>query len=367
MTSEDERIVPLDNYFEEIRGLLRARRLNRSWALISLGRHLPEGLVLIAIALWWRTGPVGTIWGYLATAALSVLAGFLYLFRYQHTRLVRPSGAIISKYLHYGLPLVPGALASYLSFTADRYLVAYYLDLRQVGIYSACYAASALGFFFCSPLNSVLLPEMAALHDEENFGQFFARFAGVQKFAFALATGGTALLISFPQQVLRILTTQSFSAGAPTLAVLGLQGVFMSFLLLYSVILCVQLRVWWTTLIWAGMGAIVLLLDVILIPRMGIVGAGFSQLISSVAGALLVVGLSWESFRRTFRLSWISQLGTALLGVWVLGRFCRNTGFSLGPSLWSLALGATAYGGLLLVTRYTCFSELRLLYRAVRR
>jgi len=43
------------------------------------------------------------------------------------------------------------------------------------------------------------------------------------------------------------------------------------------------------------MGATVLLIDVVLLPRVGIVGAAFSQLISSVAGASLVVGLNWNS------------------------------------------------------------------------
>jgi hypothetical protein len=40
---------------------------------------------------------------------------------------------------------------------------------------------------------------------------------------------------------------EAMSSGGPTLAVLGLQGLFMSIVMLYIVMFCVQLRVWWIT------------------------------------------------------------------------------------------------------------------------
>jgi len=357
--------VPVETYFEEMRGLLRARRLNRVWAFFTLGRQVPETLLLIAVVWWWMRDPVAAVSGYLVAAALSVLLGFMYLARYQRIRLVRPREAVIRKYVPHGLALVPGALASCLSFAADRYLVGYYLDLRQVGIYSLCFTVSALGFFFVGPLNNVLLPEMAALHDAGDWDQFYARFGGVQKLVTGLAVGATALLIAFPQQILRVLTTRDFASGGPTLALLGVQGIFMSIVMLYIVMLLVRLRVWWTTAVWAGMGAMVLLIDVILLPRVGIIGAGYSQLFSSVAGALLIVGLNWELFRRTFRLVWIPQTGAALLAVWLLAHFWRNPIPSVRESLEQIALGGVIFVLGLLTTRYLRISELVGLHKAL--
>lgn len=357
-------IVPLETYFEEMRGLLRARRLNRSWAFFTLSRQVPETLVLIGIVWWWMRDPVAAVGGYLATSVLAVLLGFMYLARCQHTGLARPRGGVILRYVPYGLALVPGALASCLSFAADRYLVGYYLDLRQVGIYSLCFTVSALGFFFVGPLNNVLLPEMAALHDAGDWDQFYARFTGVQKFVTGLAVGATALMVAFPQQILRVLTTRDFYSGGPTLAVLGLQGIFMSMVMLYAVMLLVRLRVWWNTAVWASMGAMVLLVDVVLLPRIGIIGAGYSQLISSVAGAVFVVGLNWEVFRRTFRLVWIPQTGAALLGVWLVARFWRDPALSVFHSVEHIGLGATAFVLGLVATRYLRIRDLVVLQKA---
>ncbi len=360
-------VMPLETLFEMMRGLLRGRRLNRSWAFFTLGRQVPECLLLIAVALWWMRDPVALVGTYLFTAALAVSIGFIYLYRYQHTRLVKPSRATLSKYLPYGLALVPGGLVSLLSFSADRYLVAHYLDLRQVGIYSVCFTVSALGFFFVGPLNDVLLPEMAALYDAGSWNQFYARFSGVQKFVFGLAVAATAILFAFPQQILRLFTTQEFSSGGPVLAILGLQGVFMSIIMLYIIMLYVRLHVWWTTWIWAGMGVIVLAMDVILLPRVGIIGAGWGQLISSVAGAVVIIGLNWEIFRRTFRLAWLVQAGIPFAGVWLLAHFWQSGTLSIGQSLVRIAFGTVIFVLGLAMTRYLRASELIALHRAVSR
>jgi O-antigen/teichoic acid export membrane protein len=187
----------------------------------------------------------------------------------------------------------------------------------------------------------------------------------VQKSVIGLAVGITALLIAFPQQILRVLTTREFASGGPTLTILGLQGIFMSIVMLYLVALLVRLRVWWITVVWVLMGAMVLLIDVVLLPRVGIVGAGLSQLISSVAGALLVVGLNWDLFRRTVRWIWIPQTGAALLGVCLLAHLWRSSFVSICESLEHLALGAAVFVLGLFVSRYLRFSELVALQKAV--
>ena len=257
-------ILPLETYFEGMRGLLRARRLNRSWAFFTLIRQVPEGLLIIAIVLVARN-PVVAVGAYLGTTAISVLLGAWYLVRRHKTRLMLPSRRVLSIYVPYGLALIPGALASSLSFAADRYLVGYYLDLRQVGIYAVCFTVSALGFFFCGPLTDVLLPEMASLHDCGDWDQFNARFSGVQKCVTGVSACATALLLAFPAQILGVFTTREFVSGAATLAVLGLQGIFMSIVILYVVMLYVTLRVWWTAIVWASMGVLVFAIDIILL------------------------------------------------------------------------------------------------------
>ena len=360
-------IIPLETYFEELRGFLRARRLNRIWACFTLSRQMPEAFLLMGLAWWWMRNPVAVVGAYLCTAAIAVCFGFIYLARRYQVRFVIPSSQIIRKYVPYGTALVPGALASTLSFAADRYLVGYYLDLRQVGIYSVCFTVSSIGFFFCGPLTDVLLPEMSALYDAGDWNQFYIRFSGVQKFVFGLAMGATALLVAFPQQILRALTTSAFASGGSTLAILGMQGVFMSAVVLYSVMFCVRLRVWQATAVWAGMATIILAMDMVLLPRIGIAGAGVSQLVSSIAGAAFVIALNWELFHRTFRLIWIVQTGAALSSVVLLARLWPAHAASIVDALARILTGAAVFTITSVISGYLRRDELDILYRALAR
>lgn len=357
-------VLFFDLLYEEMRGLLRARRLNRTWAFFTLARIAPETLATLAIA--WRLKSVSATLGtYLAGGALAAGCGMLYLARYQNVRLVKPSCAVLSRYIPYGLGLVPGGLASTLSFSVDRYLVAHYLDLKQVGIYSVCFAISALGFFFVGPINDVLLPEMSALYDAGDWDNFHGRFSGIQKFVFGLSVGATALLVAFPQHVLRVLTTRDYFSGSYTLVILALQGVFMSLLMLYIVMLNVRLRVWSTSIIWAGTGTVMILIEIILLPRIGLPAAGLAQLISSIAGAAVVIGLDWQLFRRTFQLSWVLQTGMAFAAVYATAFFWPSNFVGFFPSVARLAVGTITFVLGLGMTGYLCLRDVRILKEAL--
>jgi O-antigen/teichoic acid export membrane protein len=360
-------ILPFENWFEQMRGLLRARRLNRTWAWFTLGRQMPEAVILLLLVLLWKSDVIGLIGGYLLSTILSVVAGLSYLLRYQGVRIVRPMIRVWTNYLPYGLALVPAGLVSTISFSADRYLVGYYLNLREVGIYSVCFTISALGFFFVGPLNDVLLPEIGALYDSGDWTEFYSRFSTVQKLVLGVAAGATSLLVAFPQQLLHLVSSSEFASGESTLIVLGLQGVFMSMVMLYIVVLCVRSRVWSTSMVWAAMGTLALGGDVLLLPRVGIVGAGISQLVSSIVGAILVISLNKDVFCHTFQWRWLGQCGVPILGVVLLAHLWHNSSHSTIRSLQQLLVGAAVFITGLLVTRYLRFTELlRLGHAALR-
>jgi len=355
--------VGLDGLFEEMRGFLRAQRLNRSWALFTLARLVPETAALLLVGIW-LSSVTAIAWAYLAAGVVAVGLGFVYLRVVRGLRWHRPSRAVLTRYTWFGAALLPGALASSLSFSADRYLVGYFLDLRQVGIYSVCFTISALGFFLLGPINDVLLPELSALHDSADWDAFRHRFAGIQKMVFGFSVGAMALLAVFPGAVLRIAVSSAYASGATTLAVLGLQGVFMSMAMLYSVILNVSLRVWASTTLWVGMGIVVVILDILLVPRMGITGAAWSQLISSVGGAAVLLAVNWKLFRLTFSPSWIAQAGMAFAAVCVIPFLWHGaTATLLGCGL-KLVIGSIVFLLALVLTRFLRPSEIRVFREA---
>ncbi|HEV2288673.1 MAG TPA: oligosaccharide flippase family protein [Candidatus Acidoferrales bacterium] len=353
-----------DSIFEEIKNLLRARRENRLWAYLCLTRLIPETLVVIAVA-YVAESVAAAAWSYVAIAALSVAGGMVYLRARQGVRIVRPSRHIFLKYARYGLPLLPGVLASTLSLGADKYVVSCYLGLQEVGIYSVCFAISALVFFSTGAINDVLFPELSALHDQNDQQSFRNRFESVQKFVFGFGAGVAGLMAFFPHDILRTVASHDFAPGASTLAVLGVQGIFMAFILLYVVILNVHFRVWTTTVFWAVSGIAIVGFDVLLVPRIGIVGAAVGQLLATAGGAAILIAMHWKLFRQTFRPTWVLQISSASLGVYILAVVWHPAMATLLDSIARILAGGGVFLACLWVTRYMTLSDLRRLKKAM--
>jgi O-antigen/teichoic acid export membrane protein len=347
-----------NSIFEEIKNVLRARRCNRSWAWLSLARLAPETLAVILAALWLKNTD-SVVSAYVFVSVCSMCAGMIYLKAKHGIRVARPDRHIFVKYANYGLPLLPGVFASTLSLGADKYVISHFLGLKEVGIYTVCFAISAAVFFLTGPINDVLFPELSALYDGGSWSVFCERFCSVQKFVLAFAFGMAAILVAMPRHVLRLVAPPEFAAGSATLAVLGFQGICMAIVLLYVVVLNTRMRIWSTTFFWLLSGAAIILLDIFLVPRMGILGAALSQLLATAAGAFVLIGMHWKLFYETFEVKWLAQLSFAFLVIWITGLLAGNQSDTFLRTSFLLGTSATIFAGCLYCTGYFTLPEIR--------
>jgi O-antigen/teichoic acid export membrane protein len=353
-----------DLVYEQVRGFLRARRANRPWAFLTLARLFPETAATI-LAAWW-TGRVGdVVIAYCVCSALSAIGGMLYLQRVFRVGLARPQWPIFTRYISYGAALLPGALVFLLASSADRYIVAAYLDMEQVGVYVTTVTVAAVVFFFVGPINDVLFPELSALYDADQPAMFRRRFAGIQKFILGLSAGFAALLVAFPDDVLFLATSGRSSSGGAALQVMGLQGLFMGLVTLYVAVLYVRLRVWSSLLVWKVLAATVLVLDLILIPRIGILGAAVAQLAGAVAAASLVFYFNAALVRETFSRAWPVQIACGAILVAAVAFLWPVPAGDMVAIIARLTVAAAAYGVGLFASGYAAAGELRVLVAAV--
>ncbi|MGA8028864.1 MAG: oligosaccharide flippase family protein [Bryobacteraceae bacterium] len=356
--------LPFDCFFEGAKGFLRARRLNRIWAFLTLARLIPETVLTLVVGciLLSVRAVVST---YLACGVIAAVSSIIFVRHYSRIRFVKPNWAVMSRFLGYGLPVMPGAVAYFMQISADRYIVSYYLDLKQVGIYSVCFTISVLTFFLVISINDVLFPELSALYDSGHMKQFVERFSGIQKFVFALSIGVAAILAAFPADVLRLFSSRAFLSGSSTLAILGIQGIFMAFVRLYIILFGVRLKVWRVSSFWVLSGAAILILDIVLIPKMGILGAAMSQLIATAASALVIIGLNWKLFRQSFQPVWLLQGGVAVAAVFAVRALWPQLQ-SLGglQSILRLTAGLAVFTISMLATKYVRPGDLKLFQEA---
>lgn len=344
--------------FEEVKGFLRARRLNKTWAFLTLAKLFPETALTLFAAFYFKDVHHVIVTYALCSICFS-LAGILYIRKKCALTFVRPDKAIFLRYASFGVALLPGGLAYYLASTADRYLVSSLLGLEAVGIYGAAVTISGLVFFLVGPINDVLFPELSHLHDSGAAQAFVDRFSGIQKFVLGFSVGIASLLALHAPGFLRIFTSMKFQSGSSTLAIMGTQGLCLALLLLYSVVMNVRLRVWTMTCIWVAMAGSTLGLDLLLIPRLGISGAAISQLVSAAGGLTTLVLLNWTIFRRSFRLVWVAQLGVAVAATFGMSRLVVNEPVGLARGILAITAGFLAYVVALRVSGFVKVRDLR--------
>ena len=87
-------------------------------------------------------GLYGAVAALLIVRGLLIPAGLLIVRR--DVSFTKPSVAILKSWLAFSIPLLPLALCFWLIGVGDRYVIGYFLDAAQVGIYSAAYGLGSI-------------------------------------------------------------------------------------------------------------------------------------------------------------------------------------------------------------------------------
>lgn len=225
----------------------------------------------------------------------------------------------------------------------DVVLITKLLDYTQTGLYTAAYKFFDLIAFFPAVVSHALYPAFAALMSTKNIPAVRDLLERYMRFMIALAlpiaVGG--MLLS--RQIIVLLAGEQFAPAAPVLAVLvWAPAVLFMYVVANSIVVSQLTRVaMWVT----GVNmALNILGNIILLPRIGIVGAAIMTLVS-------------EFFQGVFYFYYVHRKITRF-------RFFRHlwqpilASFGMGLAVWYLKIwplpvvivsGALIYGIILLV------------------
>lgn len=214
------------------------------------------------------------------------------------------SFAKIKDYIRFGLPLIPGDFALWIANTSDRYVIALFLGISFTGIYSAAYGLGGIVAMYMSPLNLVLVPTLAYLYDNHRVQDIKVYLFHSLKYFLLLAIPSTVGVSLLAKPILQVLATPEFgSAGA-----IVTPFVAMSFLLrgCYGIIyqpllLAKKTRI--LGIVWGIAATLNLGLNLLLIPRLGIIAAAITTLISFAVATGIACYVSFKYLR--FDIDWV--------------------------------------------------------------
>ena len=215
---------------------------------------------------------------------------------------VIPRFTYIKEYLQFSLPLTPNSLIRWITESSDRYMVTYFLGLRSVGVYSAACSIGSLIQLFVSSLQLILLPELSKLFDENKTDEVRIYMSHSLRYFLLISIPAVFGLSALAKPLLGILTTDDFLSGwfvIPIIAFSGLlAGIFQIFV--NTMLLIKETKT--TTYINIVAAVSNVLINLLLIPSIGIVGASLSTLFSYFLMAVLCMHISLKHFKLDFYL-----------------------------------------------------------------
>lgn len=277
--------------------LFRAFRQMKRYALFVVGDAYME-LAVIAFLVLKGYGLLSIVWTVLAVR-IAVFIPLLFLINSQ-AKIKRPHFSRIKEYLSFGLPTIPGNLASWVVASSDRYIIGYFLGAASVGIYSAAYGLGSLMITVAAILGFVLPPTLSKLYDEKRWNELSVHLSYSFKYLLMInipfVVGSTVLA----EPILGLFSTAEIAAkGHLIVPLVALAILAFSAYVVIAQVLVVAKRTKILGLIWMLAGAINLGLNLLVVPRLGILGAALTTLIAYS----LALGIGAYCSLKVFRVS----------------------------------------------------------------
>ena len=248
------------------------------------------------------------------------------------SRLGRPDRARLKEMLAFGVPLIIAGVGSMVVQVADRPMLAKAAGLAAAGIYGTCYKLGIGMMLLVGMFDQAWKPFILERADRPDAGALIARvltyFGTLAAWAFLAITFFIAPLVTAPLFAGKPLIHPSFWGGLPVVPVVTLAYLFNG---LYFVMLAPLMLDKRTGAVsaatWAG-AAVNIALNLLLIPRLGMMGAAWATLAAYVAMAAAVWALGRSS--RPVPYEW-KRL--AILAGWTAALWWPSSGVGLPARL----------------------------------
>ena len=282
-----------------------------------------KSIGIIAFSYWFLSAMDKGLLGVFQSVliATAVFAGTAFLFTYKNYGFNFSFG-YLGRMLKYGLPLCPAMLFSWVIDFSDRYFLRYFLSLGNVGIYSLGYRFGQIIYMVVLSFLMCWGPILFTIAKEKNARETVAKLSTYIASGFMLA----ALIVSlFSRELVALMAEASYSSSYKVVPLITLSYYLFGVYMLFLSGIQVSKKVYKQPFI-LGIGAAVnILLNILLIPRMGIMGAAVATVATYLVIALWtyqVAQRSWHVPYNIRTLALVTVSGMAIFGfsLFVSGR-----------------------------------------------
>jgi len=313
-------LILLNSIFPIVLAFFRKGKEIATYNFLNLGLNvLQVGLIILFIKLGF--GLKGIIIAFIVSLSVLNLIGFFFIAREIGFKFPRFNNMKV--YLKWGIPLIPASLILWIISASDRYIINYFLGLSAAGIYNAAYGIGFYSSFALMPVGIVLYPNISRLYDEGNKIECAEYFTYAFKYLMMVTIPASVGLSILAKPLLQLLTTSDFISGTVIVPFIALGGIFFCFyqIGIYVIHLVGKTNINFNLLIMSAVLNIVL--NIIFIPRFGILGSGLASLIAYAILGILTLVITDRYLRFNLNLLFIfkSLISSSVMAgvIWLIG------------------------------------------------
>lgn len=298
-------LIPVEAILWALVNLFRAFHEIKKFAIFSVIRTYSELAIIISIILLGY-GIIQIL------EALLLLRGCLLaimlFYTISHLGFILPTFARMKEYLRFSLPTIPGNIAAWVTDSSDRYLIGIFLGTSFVGYYNPGYNLGTIISMFMLPINFVLVSSLSKYYDNNEINLVRNIFKYSTKYFLMLAIPASFGVSVLSLPILKLLTTSEIAQMSylitPLIAFSSLFYCIGGGIIFFSLYLAKKTKI--IMINWILVAFINIILNILLIPRTGILGAASATLISQIIGFMFGVYFSCKYFK--FEIDYLSIL-----------------------------------------------------------
>ena len=241
-------------------------------------------ILSILLVVFLRMGVLGII---LAQVVTNAGAAVWLLVRHLPHPLPRPKRAVMASILRYSVPFVPSGLSQFVLRLSDRYILKLFEPLSAVGLYTIGYRLGE-GITTATEAFWIAWGPFAFRTARERAGR--QRLAEVGTTWFGVTMVMALMIALFGHEALQILTPPAYHGAARVVPVIAIGIALFSFYPVAEISLQISGRTGRIPIVNGFAAALNVALNLVLIPRMHILGAAWA---TAIAYGVQFVGILW--------------------------------------------------------------------------
>jgi len=313
--------------------IMRQRML--TYSIFNISNALfPTGLGVLSLLL--GGGLSQLVYFYAIAQVVLVFASLLVFIK--SVGVSMPNLRILSPYLKFGTPLVLGTFSGTILNVGDRYIIGLLMGAAYVGVYSVAYTLGTTLLIILKPISTALLAPASKSYDEERHHEVDKYLSYSIRYFLLLAIPAAVGLSVLSDSLTNSLANPQFLEGAfGVTALVAFSTIFFGIYSINSTILYLRKMVHQTVAMLFVAGVSNIALNLILIPKMGLFGAGLSTLICFMGLAIATCILFKRWAKLSFEPLFIIKCSIAALVMGVIVSY-------LNPAGWVRIMFATGFG-----------------------